>query len=202
MGHQSPTEHAYFTFGIEGVSRTLLAQITRHRIASFSVQSQRYVRLDDFRYVIPPAIKNDPEAKTTFINAMNRDAENYLKEVERLEVIHTKVLMENGASEKDAKRMASKFANEDARFLLPNACETKMVVTMNARSLHNFFAMRCCNRAQWEIHELADRMLVECKKVAPNLFLDAGPKCMFSSCQEGPMSCGKAKEVREKYKAL
>lgn len=152
--------------------------------------------------MIPPAIKNDPEAKTTFINAMNRDAENYLKEVERLEVIHTKVLMENGASEKDAKRMASKFANEDARFLLPNACETKMVVTMNARSLHNFFAMRCCNRAQWEIHELADRMLVECKKVAPNLFLDAGPKCMFSSCQEGPMSCGKAKEVREKYKAL
>ena len=147
-------------------------------------------------------IENDPEAKATFIEAMNRDAENYLKEVERLEVIHTKVLMENGASEKDAKRMASKFANEDARFLLPNACETKMVVTMNARSLHNFFAMRCCNRAQWEIHELADRMLVECKKVAPNLFLDAGPKCMFSSCQEGPMSCGKAKEVREKYKAL
>ena len=188
MGHQSPTEHAYFTFGIEGVSRTLLAQITRHRIASFSVQSQRYVRLDDFRYVIPPAIENDPEAKATFIEAMNRDAENYLKEVERLEAIHTKVLMENGASEKDAKRMASKFANEDARFLLPNACETKMVVTMNARSLHNFFAMRCCNRAQWEIHELADRMLVECKKVAPNLFLDAGPKCMFSSCQEGPMS--------------
>jgi thymidylate synthase (FAD) len=145
MGHQSPTEHAYFTFGIEGVSRTLLAQITRHRIASFSVQSQRYVRLDDFRYVIPPVIENDPEAKATFIEAMNRDAENYLKEVERLEVIHTKVLMENGASEKDAKRMASKFANEDARFLLPNACETKMVVTMNARSLHNFFAMRCCN---------------------------------------------------------
>lgn len=77
-----------------------------------------------------------------------------------------------------------------------------MIVTMNARSLHNFFAMRCCNRAQWEIHELADRMLVECKEVAPNLFLNAGPKCMFSSCQEGPMSCGKAKEVREKYKAL
>lgn len=202
MGHQSPTEHAYFTFGIEGVSRTLLAQITRHRIASFSVQSQRYVRRDDFRYVIPPVIENDPEAKATFIEAMNRDAENYLKEVERLEAIHTKVLMENGASKKDAKKMASKFANEDARFLLPNACETKMVVTMNARSLHNFFAMRCCNRAQWEIHELADRMLVECKKVAPNLFLDAGPKCMFSSCQEGPMSCGKAKEVREKYKAL
>lgn len=151
MGHQSPTEHAYFTFGIEGVSRTLLAQITRHRIASFSVQSQRYVRLDDFRYVIPPVIENDTEAKATFIEAMNRDAENYLKEVERLEVIHTKVLMENGASEKDAKRMASKFANEDARFLLPNACETKMVVTMNARSLHNFFAMRCYNRAQWEI---------------------------------------------------
>ena len=157
LGHASPIEHASFTFGIEGVSRTLLAQITRHRIASFSVQSQRYVRLDDFRYVTPPEIEAIPEAKAAFLASMEEDAQRYLDLAHKLEEGHTARLMAEGMPEKQARAKASKQANEDARFVLPNACETKMVVTMNARSLMNFFQLRCCNRAQWEIRELARR---------------------------------------------
>ena len=158
LGHASPIEHASFTFGIEGVSRTLLAQITRHRIASFSVQSQRYVRLDDFRYVTPPEIEAIPEAKAAFLASMEEDAQRYLDLAHKLEEGHTARLMAEGMPEKQARAKASKQANEDARFVLPNACETKMVVTMNARSLMNFFQLRCCNRAQWEIRELAEKM--------------------------------------------
>ena len=149
LGHASPIEHASFTFGIEGVSRTLLAQITRHRIASFSVQSQRYVRLDDFRYVVPPEIEAIPEAKEAFLASMEEDAKRYLDLAHKLEEGHTARLMAEGMPEKQARAKASKQANEDARFVLPNACETKMVVTMNARSLQNFFHLRCCSRAQW-----------------------------------------------------
>lgn len=138
LGHASPIEHASFTFGIEGVSRTLLAQITRHRIASFSVQSQRYVRLDDFRYVVPPEIEAIPEAKEAFLASMEEDAKRYLDLAHKLEEGHTARLMAEGMPEKQARAKASKQANEDARFVLPNACETKMVVTMNARSLQNF----------------------------------------------------------------
>jgi len=134
LGHASPIEHASFTFGIEGVSRTFLAQVTRHRIASFSVQSQRYVRLEDFRYVIPPEIEAIPEAKAKFIDAMNTDAQKYLDLVQTLEDAHTRRLMEQGMEEKAARAKASKQANEDARFVLPNACETKMVMTMNSRN--------------------------------------------------------------------
>lgn len=129
LGHASPIEHASFTFGIEGVSRTFLAQVTRHRIASFSVQSQRYVRLEDFRYVIPPEIEAIPEAKEKFIEAMNEEARNYLSLVKSLEEAHTQRLMAQGMEEKAARAKASKQANEDARFVLPNACETKMVMT-------------------------------------------------------------------------
>ena len=158
LGHASPIEHASFTFGIEGVSRTLLAQITRHRIASFSVQSQRYVRLDDFHYVIPPEIEAIPEAKAAFLESMDEDAKRYLDLAKKLEDGHTARLMAEGMPEKQARAKASKQANEDARFVLPNACETKMVVTMNARSLQNFFHLRCCSRAQWEIRQLAEEM--------------------------------------------
>ena len=110
LGHASPIEHASFTFGIEGVSRTLLAQITRHRIASFSVQSQRYVRLDDFRYVIPPEIEAIPEAKAAFIESMNEDARRYLDLVQKLEDGHTARLMAEGLPEKQARAKASKQA--------------------------------------------------------------------------------------------
>ena len=202
LGHQSPIEHAVFTFGIEGVSRALLAQITRHRIASFSVQSQRYVRLDDFRYVIPPEIEAIPEAKAAFIESMNEDARRYLDLVQKLEDGHTARLMAEGLPEKQARAKASKQANEDARFVLPNACETKMVVTMNARSLQNFFHLRCCNRAQWEIRQLAEEMLRLVYPVAPHIFRTAGPACVSGPCPEGKMCCGKTAEVRAKYAAI
>jgi len=199
LGHASPIEHASFTFGIEGVSRTFLAQVTRHRIASFSVQSQRYVRLEDFRYVIPPEIEVIPESKAKFIEAMNADAQKYLDLVQTLEDAHTRRLMEHGMEEKAARSKASKQANEDARFVLPNACETKMVMTMNCRSLQNFFNLRCCNRAQWEIRAVADEMLRLVLPLAPHIFADAGPRCLTGSCPEGRMCCGQQQEVRQKY---
>ena len=202
LGHASPLEHASFTFGIEGVSRSLLAQITRHRIASFSVQSQRYVRLDDFRYVVPPEIEAIPEAKAAFLDSMKEDAARYLDLVAKLEEAHTARLMEEGLPEKQARAKASKQANEDARFVLPNACETKMVVTMNARSLLNFFRLRCCERAQWEIRALADEMLRLVYPVAPHLFRTAGPGCLEGPCPEGKMCCGRTAQVREKYAQL
>ena len=202
LGHASPIEHASFTFGIEGVSRTFLAQVTRHRIGSFSVQSQRYVRLDDFRYVIPPEIEAIPEAKAQFIASMNEDAEKYLALVRTLEDAHTARFMGEGLTEKAARAKASKQANEDARFVLPNACETKMVMTMNCRSLQNFFNLRCCNRAQWEIRAVADEMLRLVLPLAPHVFAAAGPRCLTGPCPEGRMCCGRQAEVREKYAKL
>ncbi len=203
LGHASPIEHASFTFAIEGVSRALLAQITRHRIASYSVQSQRYVRLDDFQFVIPPEVEADPESKARFLKAMEEEAAHYLSIAEALTAKHTAELMEQGMGEKEARSKAEKMANEDARFVLPNACETKMVVTMNARSLNNFFAIRCCNRAQWEIRALAEEMYRLVYAVAPNLFAKSGPSCVVTGrCPEGKMSCGKMKQVQEKYAAI
>ena len=202
LGHASPIEHASFTFGIEGVSRTFLAQVTRHRIASFSVQSQRYVRLEVFLYVIPPEIECIPEAKAQFIRSMNDDAQKYLELVRTLEDAHTARFMAQGMPEKAARAKASKQANEDARFVLPNACETKMVMTMNCRSLQNFFNLRCCNRAQWEIRAVADEMLRLVLPLAPHVFAYAGPRCLTGACPEAHMCCGKQAEVRQKYEQL
>lgn len=202
IGHESPIEHATFTFGIEGVSRSLLAQITRHRIASFSVQSQRYVNENCFEYVIPPEIEADPEAKECYIKAMDRIQDDYDKLTDILKQKHYKIFLEKGQDEKTATRNAEKKAIEDARFVLPNACTTKMMLTMNARSLHNFFAHRCCYRAQWEIRNLAKEMLKLVLEVAPNLFSKAGPPCLNGPCPEGKMSCGNTKDVREEYARL
>lgn len=202
LGHASPTEHASFTFAIEGVSRALLAQITRHRIASFSVQSQRYVRLDDFRFVIPPEIEAVPEAKESFLEGMRQDCQKYLELVKELEDAHTARFMSEGMEEKPARAKASKLANEDARFILPNACETKMIMTMNARELNAFFRLRCCNRAQWEIRALAKEMVALVRPVAPTLFRKAGPSCVSGPCPEGKMCCGKTAQVREEYEYL
>ena len=183
MGHLSPIEHCSFSFGIEGVSRSLLAQITRHRIASFSVQSQRYVSQQRaqgcFSYVLPPAIA-----------ALGEEA---VKEFH--EQMMTIQRWYNGWHEKLGSGEGS---NEDARFVLPNACETRMVMTMNARELLHFFRLRCCNRAQWEIRALAWEMLRLCEKEAPVLFAKAGPACLDGPCPEGKMSCGKSAEVRRK----
>ena len=180
MGHLSPIEHASFTFGIEGVSRAMLAQITRHRLASFSVQSQRYVVVDgEFEYVIPPIIKELGEAAVkTFQAQMKTISEWYAGWIFLL----------------------GKEGAEDARFVLPNAAATQMLVTMNARELMHFFEMRECNRAQWEIRAVADEMMRLAYAAAPELFSRAGCACMQGKpCPEGKMSCGqprKAEEVR------
>lgn len=199
LGHQSPIEHVTFTFGIEGVSRALLAQFTRHRIASYSVKSQRYVKEGMFEFVTPPEIANNEKAKELYIKTMEADQKAYDELAEVLFEKHYNDLLASGKDEKEAKRAAEKMAIEDARFVLPNACETKMVVTMNARSLMNFFNHRCCTRAQWEIRDVADEMLRLVKEVAPTLFKKAGPSCVAGACPEGKMTCGKAADMRKKY---
>lgn len=169
MHHESPLEHVSFTFAIEGVSRALLAQITRHRIASFSVRSQRYCSEEDFDSIIPDPIYQDPKKRTVFRSAM-ADIKIAYNELQNL---------------------GSK--NEDARSVLPNACATRMIVTMNLRELLHFFNLRCCVRAQAEIRELANRMLILCKEVSPVLFTHAGAHCeALGYCPEGKMSCGRA----------
>lgn len=193
FSHASPIEHASFTFAVEGVSRTLTHQLVRHRIASYSQQSQRYVRLDEFNYIIPPEIEKNEEAKKIFVESMENSKNAYQKITEIL------IAQKEGTGNKSA---IEKESIEDARYVFPNACETKIVFTMNARTLLNFFELRCCNRAQWEIRQLATQMLRECKKIAPTLFSDAGPSCVSGECQEGKMTCGKAKEVREFFKTL
>ena len=197
MGHESPLEHVSFTFAIEGVSRSLLAQITRHRIASYSVKSQRYVSEEGFQFITPPEIEGIPQAQEIYLRAMEQAGEHYHQLAEILQEKHTKRLVDEGMDPVKAKKAAQKMAIEDARFVLPNACETKMLVTMNARSLLNFFRHRCCNRAQWEIRDLAWKMLELVYQVAPNIFAKAGPSCAYGPCPEGNMTCGKSRQVKE-----
>lgn len=200
LGHASTLEHASFTFGIEGVSRAFLAQITRHRLASFSVKSQRYVGEAQFGYVVPPAVEAIPEAKREFLAAMEEDRRHYETLSALLAERRKQTLLESGKDEKTAAREARKMSNEDARFVLPNACETQMICTMNARELLHFFSLRCCLRAQWEIRGVAGQMLRLVKGAAPDLFRTAGPGCVRGACPEGKMSCGKAAEVRALYR--
>lgn len=167
MGHLSTVEHVTFTFGIEGVSRALSHQLVRHRIASYSQQSQRYVDGSNFGYVVPPSVQENEEALHTFETQMASATAAYA------------ILRDCG------------IPAEDARFVLPNATDTKIICTFNVRSLYNFFEHRCCNRAQWEIRELAWKMLQLCREVAPVLFENAGPGCLRGACPEGAMSCGK-----------
>lgn len=202
LGHESPIEHISFTFGIEGVSRSLLAQITRHRIASFSVQSQRYVKKDNFIYITPPAISENREINNIYEKSILDSFEQYNKIADMLSEKYYNEFINSGVSEKQARSKAEKKAIEDARFVLPNACETKMVVTMNARSLLNFFRIRCCNRAQWEIRAVAIEMLKLCYKTAPSIFSAAGPACCNGSCSEGKMSCGKMSEVKKTFSKI
>lgn len=202
LGHASPLEHISFTFAVEGVSRVLTHQLVRHRIASYSQQSQRYVKLDQFEYIVPPAIQNNILALTLFEKAMQEDQKTYDALVDVLEASYMEENLKKGQSEKKAKAMAEKAAIEDARFVFPNACETKIVVTMNARSMINFFQHRCCNRAQWEIRAMADEMLKLVRAIAPSVFGEVGPRCIGGPCPEGSMTCGEILKVREKYAAL
>lgn len=168
MDHLSPFEHASFTFAVSGVSRALTHELVRHRIASYSQRSQRYVNEEGFSFVTPPSIAADPAAGRIFAETMATLRHAY------------------------AELLSLGIPREDARFVLPNACTTQIVVTMNARSLRNFFALRCCGRAQWEIRELAWRMLEIVRQVAPGLFVDAGPPCEATGrCNQGKMSCGR-----------
>ena len=166
-GHFSTLEHVSYTFAVDGVSRALTHQLVRHRVASFNQQSQRYVKFDNgFEHVEPPSVSKNEEAHTIFQEAMNNAEEAYKK------------LVDLG------------IPKEDARFVLPNAAETKIVITMNARELLHFFELRCCKRAQWEIRELAFKMLELVKPTAPYIFMDAGAPCVHGSCKEGAMTCG------------
>ncbi len=166
MGHHSVIEHASYTFSIEGVSRALTHQLVRHRIASFSQQSQRYVPLKDASFVTPPSIAEDQELRAEFEELMARSWDCY-------------------------RRLSEKVPAEDARYALPNACTTNITVTMNARELWHFFSLRCCNRTQWELREVADEMLRQVKHTSPRIFSEAGPGCVRGPCPEGKMTCGK-----------
>lgn len=166
-GHFSTLEHVSYTFAIDGVSRALTHQLVRHRLASFNQQSQRYVKFKDGLNTIKPAsVAENEEANALFDEAIDAAVEAYKK------------LLDAGVPA------------EDARYLLPNAAETKIVVTMNVRELLHFFELRCCNRAQWEIRELAHKMLDLVRPTAPYVFFDAGPSCVRGACSEGKMTCG------------
>lgn len=180
LGHQSVLEHVSFTFGIEGISRACSHQLVRHRLASYSQQSQRYVTFkgDDFPQVVPDSIAATVQRQEMFDTAMRACADVYRRLV------------------------ADGVPAEDARFVLPNAAETKIIVTMNGRELLHFFALRCCERAQWEIRAMAIEMLRLVKPLAPVIFAAAGPGCVNDGCPEGTMTCGKAKEVRERFKLI
>lgn len=180
-GHLSTIEHVSFTFAIEGISRVCSHQLVRHRLASFSQQSQRYVDEKDFDYIIPKTIEENEELKNSF--------EIYMKQIQNIYNEFVEGIKKSGYS--------TQIAREDARFVLPNATETKIIVTMNARELLHFFKLRLCNRAQWEIRELALQMLKMVKPLAPIIFKNAGPSCYNGKCSEGTKSCGKSKEIEE-----
>ncbi len=176
-GHESPLEHAKFTFAVEGVSRALTHQLVRHRMASYSQQSQRYVKEDSFDFVVPPAIEKDRVLKQEFVSVMRAVQQSY-------NVLRDAI---------KASGVSGERANEDARFVLPQAAETKIVVTMNCRELLHFFQLRCCSRAQWEIKALAERMLELCRRELPEVFSGAGAKCRrLGYCPEGEkFTCGR-----------
>ena len=200
IGHESPLEHVSFTFGIEGVSRSLTHQLVRHRIASYSQKSQRYVAENNFEAIAPREIEQNVQAFRVFQETMSVIKDAYDEIADILTEDFMKEYMQEGCTEAEARKKASKKAAENARAVLPNACETKIVVTMNVRSLLNFFKHRCCNRAQEEIRELAMRMYEICYEVAPNLFVNAGPTCVTErKCHEGKMCCGRANDVINRF---
>ena len=184
VNHESVFEHVVFTFAIDGISRSCSHQLVRHRIASYSQRSQRYCDcVDNLTYITPPAVTYNIKIKEQYDNTMKLIADSYKTVWSEL----VSMYISEGMKLQDAE----KKANEDARYVLPNACTTSIVMTMNVRSLLNFFKERCCNRAQWEIRDLANEMLKQCKETAPLLFSKAGPDCaVYGKCPEGKMSCG------------
>ena len=181
-GHESILEHAVYTFEIKGVSRALTHQLVRHRIASYSQQSQRYVKMDGFEYVTPKSIEDATSSVWTDSDGNLTDTLGiYENLMEKIHSIYSDMIK-------------SGIPEEDARYVLPNACCTNIIVTMNARELRHFFALRCCERAQWEIRAMANKMLRICKEVSPTIFANAGPSCVVTGrCPEGKRSCGRIK---------
>ncbi len=166
-GHHSVIEHSSFTFSVQGVSRALTHQLVRHRLASYSQQSQRYVDIEEFDPVIPDSVMENKHSARMYHEFMEKVKELYI----------------------DLKK---DVPLEDARYILPNATKTNIIITMNARELWHFFSLRCCRRAQWEIREMANRMLELCREVSPIIFEDAGAPCLRGPCPESPeFSCGK-----------
>ena len=166
LGHTSVIEHTSFTFAISEVSRSLTHQLVRHRIASYAQQSQRYVNLEEPCFITPPKITKDEEMKKAYDQTMRTIWDQYNQ------------LLSLG------------IPAEDARYVLPNAACTNIIVTMNARSLLNFFELRCCQHAQWEIRMLANKMLKLVKQKAPRMFKDAGPPCQSKKyCPEHNPDC-------------
>lgn len=166
-GHESVLEHVTFTFAIHNVSRACTHQLVRHRIASFSQQSQRYVVPKDMQFVIPEAFMKENEVYDRFMESMRRAAQDY------------QWFLDRG------------FKAEDARYVLPNAASSSIVVTMNVRSLWNFFSERLCERAQWEIRSVAWSMRALCYQVSSLLFETALAKCFrLDYCPE-KHSCGR-----------
>lgn len=231
IGHESPMEHVSFTFAVEGVSRALTHQLVRHRIASYSQVSQRYVKLNQFSYIIPPVIENNETAKDIYVKKMEDDQKVYdelvnilcdeyaqqyidstqygknnlqptsIKPYEVLKIIASGNEVES-KKVKSIVRSIEKKSIEDARYVFPNACETKIIVTMNFRTLINFIQHRACQRAQWEIRELAIEMIRLLKPVLPKLSLLLAPKCCTSKCPEGNLSCMKMAEQKAFFKNL
>jgi thymidylate synthase (FAD) len=182
-------EHVAFTFLIEGVSRSMTHQLVRHRIASYSQRSQRYVKHEEFDYVVPPQL----QGKTVRTPDGDVPADRYYHQTMAWIAERYRLLSE-------ALGDAGEPTNEDARYVLPNACETKIIVTMNARSLLHFLEERLCRRAQWEIRQVAEQMLDLVRDVCPALFAHAGPKCVAAGrCPEGGMTCGQYAQMRQKY---
>lgn len=181
-GHASVIEHASFTFSLEDVSRAMTHQLVRHRIASFTQQSQRYVTYDTLeKYVTPSSIRDNAEAREIYDKTLDMVSEAY------------------------RRLLNLKIPKEDARFILPNAAKTNIIVTMNARELHHFFNMRCCARAQWEIRETAIEMFKQAKKAAPALFENAGPSCVeLGFCPEGRMKPSECNidEIKKQFRSM
>lgn len=226
MGHESPFEHVSYTFAIEGVSRVLEQQLTRHRIASYSIQSGRYVDRNNAEFYMPGDIEDNELAKDVYVDVIEHSKTAYEQIWKAL--LHQYILVEASSNDdleayvpdfkddrdfcfewfknhqnKEVKaifRTLKKKALENARFVFPNSLETKIIVTMNVRTLWNFFKHRCCFRAQDEIRELAKLMLATLRKVSPRIFKHAGPSCVTGICPEGSMQCDQLKGKIPTYK--